>query len=152
MKAKDIIERAFSEVNQSKLEAAPVDLVDGLRYLNRMMARLQAQGIDVNYKKLSNPEDQLTSPISLTLSLVKNLAVSLWPQYNTKPLNPALKFWADRSLDSMRSQAIDGISAAQFPATLPLGSGNYQGIYQENFYGNVRGQSISIAKEENTNG
>jgi len=151
MIAREIITRAHAEVVQSKYEISDGELSDGLRYLNRMMSRLEAQGVDVNYTELSSVDDQLTTPMTVNMGMVKNLAVSLWPQYNTKPLNPAIKFWADKSLETMRSQAIDGLSVALFPSTLPIGSGNYQdtGYIQNNFYTNQRGQSYYIAQEDN---
>lgn len=152
MIARSIIQRAFAEVVQSKYEASASELQDGLRYMNRMMARLESEGVEVNYTSLSSLDDELTSPMTTIMGIVKNLAVSLWPQYNSKPLNPALKFWADRALNSMRIQAIDGLSASQFPATLPVGSGNYQGLYHEDFYTNDRGMGYYIATEEDSNG
>ena len=51
MKAKDIITFAFAEVVQSKYKIEPVNLVDGLRYLNRMMAKYNAEGIELGYGK-----------------------------------------------------------------------------------------------------
>lgn len=149
MIARDIIERAFAEVIQSKTEISDAELVDGLRYLNRLMSRLAAQGVEVGYTELSDADSALTTPMTVALGMVKNLAVSLWPQYSTAPLNPALKFWADKSLDTMRSQAIDTTEASLFPSTLPVGSGNCDGIYEDRFYTNDRGQGYYIASEEN---
>jgi hypothetical protein len=38
MKAREIISMAYAEVIQSKTDISPAELIDGLRYLNRMMS------------------------------------------------------------------------------------------------------------------
>jgi len=148
MKAKVIITYAFAEVVQSKYKIEPVDLIDGLRYLNRMMLKFNAQGIELGYTALANPEDVLTVPDTAGMCMIKNLALILWPQYNIGPVNPLIKFSAKRSLDSMRAQAINTTEPAQFPSTLPVGSGNYNGIYGDNFYTNDQSESVFFEVEK----
>ena len=147
MKARTIIERAFAEVVQSSYEPESVNMEDGLRYLNRMMAKLEVSGIEVGYTSLSSVDDHISTPNTVVLGMVKNLALILWPQYNIGPVNPLIKFSADRSLNSMRCQAIDTIQPAKFPATLPRGSGNQDGRYSEPFYTNNIGVSTYIEAE-----
>lgn len=144
MKAREVITRAFAEVVQSGYEPESVNLNDGLRYLNRMMAKFEINGIDVGYISVNALDDTLTSPNTVILGMVKNLALILWPQYNIDPINPLIKFSATRSLNSMRCQAIQIIPPAQFPATLPRGSGNQDGRYSEPFYTNSVGTSTYI--------
>ena len=148
MKAKDIITFAFAEVVQSKYKIEPVNLTDGLRYLNRMMAKYDSQGIVLGYTALTSPDDLVTVPDSVAMGMVKNLALILWPQYNIGPVNPLIKFSAKRSLNSMRAQAINIIEPAQFPGTLPIGSGNYNGLYSDNFYTNDQGRSEYLGVED----
>ena len=147
MRAKDIITYAFAEVVQSKYTIEPGNLIDGLRYLNRMMAKYDAQGIELGYTALTSPDDVLTVPDTVAMGMVKNLALILWPQYNIGVVNPLIKFSAKRSLDSMRAQAINITEPAQFPSTLPVGSGNYNGIYGNDFYTNSQGQSKYLGVE-----
>lgn len=148
MKAKDIITFAFAEVVQSKYKIEPVNLIDGLRYLNRMMAKYDSQGIVLGYTALTSPDDLVTVPDTVAMGMVKNLALILWPQYNIGPVNPLIKFSAKRSLNSMRAQAINIIEPAQFPSTLPIGSGNYNGLYSDNFYTNDQGRSEYLGVED----
>jgi hypothetical protein len=148
MKAKDIITFAFAEVVQSKYKIEPVNLVDGLRYLNRMMAKYNAEGIQLGYTSLASPNDVVTVPDTVIMGMVKNLALILWPQYNIGPVNPLIKFSAKRSLNSMRAQAINITEPAQFPATLPVGSGNYNGLYGADFYTNDQGRSEYLGVED----
>lgn len=147
MKAREIITRAFAEVIQSKYTIEDVNLQDSLRYLNRMMAKLEIEGIEVGYTSLSDVDSELTTPNTVILGMVKNLALILWPQYSTVPVNPLIKFSANRSLESMRSQAITIVEPAQFPSTLPRGSGNYDGRYTDPFYTNTEGVSTYIGVE-----
>lgn len=144
MKAREIITRAFAEVIQSKYTIEDVNLQDSLRYLNRMMAKLEIEGIEVGYTSLSDVDSELTTSNTVILGMVKNLALILWPQYSTVPVNPLIKFSANRSLDSMRSQAIATIEPAQFPSTLPIGSGRHSTIDSNSFYTNTEGQSTYL--------
>ena len=147
MKAREVIARAFAEVVQSNYTPEDVNFSDGLRYLNRMMAKLEINGIDVGYTSVNALDDVLTTPNTVILGMVKNLALILWPQYNVDPVNPLIKFSAKRSLNSMRCQAIQIIPPAQFPSTLPRGSGNQDGRYSEPFYTNNVGISTYLEVE-----
>lgn len=149
MKAREVITRAFNEVTQSKSNIEPVELNDGLRYLNRMMAKLAASGVQVGYTSLTSVDDEITSPNGVILGMTKNLALILWPQYSVDAINPLIKFSAERSLNTMRSQAITVIEPAQFPATLPRGSGNWDGPLHDDFYTNDQGHGNYIASENN---
>ena len=145
MQAREVISRAFAEVTQSKAPIQDVELSDGLRYLNRMMAR--PEFVALGYTSLSSVDDQMTVANGVILGMVKNLALTLWPQYSTTPVNPLIKFSADRSFGTMLAQAITIIQPAQFPSTTPIGSGNYDGRYTDPFYSNSEGQSTYIGTE-----
>ena len=147
MKARDIISWAFAEVTQSKAPIQDNELYDGLRYLNRMMNRLEGNGVEIGYTSLSDVDSTVTVPDGAILGMVKNLALTLWPQYSTTPVNPLIKYSAKRSLDTMLAMAITTINPAQFPATVPVGSGNYNGRYTDNFYTNQQGHSTFIGIE-----
>ena len=146
MKAREIITRAFYEVNQSTYKIQDIDLQDGLRYLNRMMAKLQSEGYNLGYESLSEVDSDISAPDTVVLGIVKNLAMTLWPQYNTDPLNPLIKFSADRAKKTMLIQGFDGITPTQYSDNLSKGSGNYQ-KYDDNFYSNDRDQSKFLEVE-----
>jgi hypothetical protein len=147
VKDRIIIEQAFAQVVQSKFHIEDVNLNNGLRYLNRMMAKFNRDGIELGYLSLSSVDDEIGVPDTVILGMVKNLAYNLWPQYNTDPMNPLIKFSAERSLKSMRAQAINVINPAQFPSTLPVGSGNEIGRYDAQFYTNEVGRSSYLEVE-----
>lgn len=147
MKAREIITRAHAEVVASRSQIVDGELQDGLRYLNRMMAKFTSKGIDVGYTSLSSLDDDLTSNPLSYLGIVKNLAKSLWAQYRADPINPVLEFSAKRSLDTMRIIASNFIEAAQYPDTFPKGSGNSNPPYDEKYYTNEIEQTTYIAVE-----
>jgi hypothetical protein len=145
MQAREAITRAFAEVTQSKAPIQPVELSDGLRYLNRMMARPELAAL--GYTSLSGVDEEMTVHSGVILGMVKNLALTLWPQYSTTPVNPLIKFSADRAMGTMLAQAITIIQPSQFPSTTPIGSGNYDGRYTDAFYSNTEGKSTYIGTE-----
>lgn len=147
MKAREIINRAFTEVVSSKSEIDNIDFDDGLRYLNRMMAKLEDTGVDVGYTQVASIDEELTVQDGALLGMTKNLALNLWSQYNNNPVNRVLKFSANRSLMAMRNIGFDAVGVAKFPCTLPVGSGNYQSPYSEDFYTNDTDRSIFIGTE-----
>jgi hypothetical protein len=146
MKAREAISRAFAEVTQSKAPIQDVELSDGLRYLNRMMAR--PEFVALGYTSLSSVDDEMTVANGVILGIVKNLSLTLWPQYSINTVNPLIKFSAKRSLGTMLAQAITIIQPAQFPSTTPIGSGNYDGRYTDPFYSNTEGKSTYIGTED----
>lgn len=148
MIAREIISRAFYEVVISKYRIEDISLDDGLRYLNRMMAKFEVEGIELGYTPLTDVDQVVTVPDTVFLGMVKNLALILWNQYNIGPVNPLIKFSADRSLKAMRSQAITITEPSQYPATLSRGSGNYDGQYTDPFYTNVQGESKYLGVED----
>jgi hypothetical protein len=151
LKARDIIFRAYKEVVQSKSEPNDGDYADGLRYLNRMMSKLEIKGIILGYTPLTSIDQDVTVPATCFHGMIKNLAVNLWPQYSSIAVNPILKFSADRSFKMMQSQAISVVEPAQFPSTIPIGSGNYCGPDEYDFYRNRTSVSKYIQSEDNNN-
>lgn len=148
MKAREAITRAHSEVVAVRSIITDGELQDGLRYLNRMMLKLKLQGVDVGYLSANNLDDDLTSNRLADLGIVKNLALNLWPQYRADAINPLIQFSAKRSLDSMKIIAIGDIQPAQYPSTMPIGSGNEDPPFDDKFYTNDVGVANYIAVEE----
>lgn len=148
MKAREAITRAHSEVVASRSKITDSELQDGLRYLNRMMLKFKLQGVDVGYLSVNDVDDLLTSNKLADLGIVKNLALNLWPQYRAEAVNPLIQFSAKRGLDSMKIIAIGDIQPAQYPATMPRGSGNENPPFDDNFYANTNSVTNYIAVEE----
>lgn len=150
VKARDIITYAYREVHASRSEITDGELQDGLRYLNRMMATFAAQGADVGYSTLSSVDDVLTSHPFAVLGIVKNLAKVLQMQYRTDQLNPLIASGAKKGRDTLQIISMDGFNVAQYPSTLPVGSGNIDRPYDDNFYSNEPYTGTFVAVEDAT--
>lgn len=149
VKAREVITYAYREVHASRTkEPSNAELEDGLRYMNRLMARLGSQGIDVGYESLESIDDDLTSHPFAVMGILKNLALSLWPQYRTEAANSLIVLSAQRSLKTLRNIAIEGFEVAKYPSTMSVGSGNRERPHDDKFYTNEPYTGEYIAAEE----
>lgn len=134
--AESIVKDALTEIvvlgAEAPLEAADAQVA--IRYLNRMMATFDAEGIDLGYSEVSTLADPITVPLGAVEGMVFNLAFRLWTQYSdgqTVPLELATK--ARESKDAMLTTAFT-IGATEFQNTLPIGSGNQVDTLTDSFF------------------
>lgn len=124
--AGDLIKDALGEITVLGAEA-PVEAADaqaGIRYLNRMMAAFDADGIDLGYTEVTGLANLITVPAGAIAGMVSQLGVMLWDQFsNGEPVPSTLLARAISGKNTMRNIAFT-ISATEFPSTLPIGSGN----------------------------
>lgn len=116
----DALQELLIQASEAPIE--PDEAQTAIRYLNRMMARLDAQGISLGYTTISNLADVITVPDGALEGVIKNLAVMLAPQYE-KEVGSALIQGAKDGLDAMRKLSIS-ILPSSYGDTLPRGSGN----------------------------
>ena len=156
-----VIKSALQEINVQASEA-PLEqdeIQDGITYLNRLMSKFAAQGISLGYTKISSLGDEITVPDGALDGIVKNLAISLHPQFieSDAPINPLLAQQARDGLDAMRNLSVFTIGPSYYPNTFPVGSGNESdcGLGLDRFYTNpdnpiLTEQGGTISVEENT--
>lgn len=122
--ANDIITDALQEliVQAAEQPVQAVDFQTGRRYLNRMMAGLDADGIALGYTVVTSPDDLVTVPDGAIQGIVFNLAILLATTYGV-PVGQLLAIKADGGLKTMRNIAVT-IQPTSYPCTLPIGSGN----------------------------
>jgi hypothetical protein len=148
--AGDIIGDALTDLvvqdAEASLEASEYQV--GIRYLNRMMFRLDAMGINLGYTEVTNLSDPITVALGAMDGIVANLAIALAPQFDaivTAGIN---------------SRAIDGLNAMRKlsrnmqptspPCTLPIGSGNEWDNYSnDHFYPCLDDNSILTETDRN---
>lgn len=134
--AGDIIKDALTEITVLGAEA-PVEASDmqtGIRYLNRMMAALDADGIDLGYTVVSDMGDNVTIPVGGYEAIVPMLAARLWTQYGDgAPAPQSLFVRAAMGKETLRALTFT-IGASEFPPTLPIGSGNREYPNQTKYY------------------
>ena len=158
-KAGDIIKDALFEITVLGAEA-PVEAVDaqsGIRYLNRMMAAFDAEGIDLGYTEVIGFASDITTPAGASEGMVAQLAVRLWDQFSDgQPVPSTLLARAIRGKETMRVLAVT-VGATEYPSTLPVGSGNEgDSTYSNNhFYPDLQDELLaestgSIGLEEST--
>ncbi len=120
-----IIKDAYFEILEAG-EEAPLsgsEMQTGIRYLNRLMSRLAAQGYNLGYTEVSTPADEITIPAGAVDAVISNLAISLSAQYPQSGLSQALVAKAQVGMTAIRKLAVEPIPS-NYPDTLPTGSGN----------------------------
>jgi hypothetical protein len=119
-----IVRDALSELTvQADEQTLPaVELNTGIRFLNRMMAALDADGVKLGYTFVDAPNDPVTVPAGAVEGMVYNLAVRLATGYDI-PISASLANNAREGLRVMETLGVN-VGKVAFPSTLPIGSGN----------------------------
>jgi hypothetical protein len=133
--ASDIITDALMElvVQADEQAITASESQSAIRYMNRFMFMLDANGVNLGYTEVSNLGDTITIPSGAIMGLVKNLAILLAPQFDAI-VPQELRVQANDALRAMRRLG-STFSPSLLPCTLPIGSGNEDGFYQtERFY------------------
>ena len=151
--AGDIIKDALFECTVLGAEA-PVEASEAqgaIRYLNRMMAAFDADGIDLGYTEVTNLADVITVPAGANDGIVAQLAVRLWTQYtDDQPVPSELIARANSGKASMRNIAVT-VGQTEYGDTLPIGSGNKSsGDWSDHFYPDL--QSTILAESNGSIG
>ena len=122
--AGDLIRDALTELTvQAQEQTVPaVDLNTGVRYLNRMMQMLDADGVKLGYTLVDSPNDPLTVPAGAYEGMMFGLAVRLANGFDVA-VTPALAQSARDSKKVLYKLGVH-INTMSFPSTLPIGSGN----------------------------
>lgn len=122
--AGDLIRDALTELTvQAQEQTVPaVDLNTGVRYLNRMMQSLDADGVKLGYTLVNSPNDPLTVPAGAYEGMVFNLAVRLANGFDVD-IGPGLAIAARQSKAVLYKLGVN-LPKMNFPSTLPIGSGN----------------------------
>lgn len=132
--ASSVINDALQEliIQASEQAVQSVDFQTGIRYLNRMMASFDAQGISLGYTKVDNAADEITVPDGAIEGMIFNLALRLSTSYDI-PVGPSLALNARDGLEAMRALSVE-ILPSSYPCTLPIGSGNEGEAGDEHYY------------------
>lgn len=137
--AGEVVRDALQELTvQAQEQSVPaVDLQTGIRYLNNMMAMLDADGVKLGYTMVDAPNDVVTVPAGAIVGIKFNLALMLANGFDVQ----VGRELAIMARDGKRIMYKLGVSFnnASFPSTLPIGSGNEESsIYsdQKFFAGN----------------
>jgi hypothetical protein len=130
-----IIERAFSKIGVKAAETPlqPSEINDGLDVLNDMLATWGATGVLKGVDPVMNATDEVKAPRYSLWAIKANVAILLAGEYGIQ-VSQAMANDAVSSLQQMTMAQID-MSDIPFPSTLPVGSGNYDGMgVEEDFF------------------
>jgi hypothetical protein len=156
--AGDLIKDALGEIIVLGAEA-PLEAVDaqaGIRYLNRMMAAFDVDGIDLGYTEVSNLSDIITVPTGAIAGMISQLAIMLFAQFSQgEPVPADLVARALSGKNTMRNIAVI-VGQTEFQSTLPTGSGNEgDRTHNDHFYPDLESTILaesngSVGLEEST--
>lgn len=117
---KDALQELLVQASEAPIEASEAQTA--IRFMNRLMSRWSASGIDLGYTLVSSLGDAVTVPEGAYDGVVKNLAISLGPQYDV-PISIDLRISAKEALNDIRAITFS-IGATEYGDTTPIGSGN----------------------------
>ena len=126
--AKSIILDAFEDivagVDEDSMEAA--DARTAIRALNRLMATLEARGIDLNYTPITTLSSNITVVDGALDPMISLLAYRLWPKYRNVPMPEIIASNASQAIHTLCQIAITSATytSSAYPDILPIGSGN----------------------------
>lgn len=110
----------------------PSETATTIRYINRFMAMIAANGINLGFTKITSISDTLTIPDGAIIGLVKNVAKLIAPQFGAV-ITVEVHEAARDGLKAMRRLGTS-ITPSNMPCTLPMGSGNDNDIRDNKFY------------------
>jgi hypothetical protein len=148
--AGDVISDALTDllVQAAEADLEPSEYRVGIRYLNRMMFRLDAMGITLGYTEVSSLTDPVTVALGAMDGIVANLALALAPQFDSI-VTPDLRIRASDGLSAM-FKLTRNIQPAQMPCTMPIGSGNEGDRFNnDHFYQCLDSDSILTESDRN---
>lgn len=131
---KDALQELLVQAVESPIE--PDEMQTGIRYLNRMMAEFKANGVDIGYTPVTNQSDDVDVDAGAYAPITVNLAVRLASQYD-KAVPAPLASLAQSGVNTLIKLSTDYTTdwQANYPDTLPVGSGNRGGaLYVDPFF------------------
>lgn len=128
---KAILQEIVVQGAEANFEASEVQ--DTIFGMNNYMTELDANGVSLGYTVVSDLGDTITIAAGAINGLIKNMALQMSPQFEVSPTALLIE-QARKGLKVMTNIGLN-LQPAQFPCTLPIGSGNeYDDFNFEHFY------------------
>ncbi len=141
----DALGEAF--INAQEQPTEDVDMSKGIRYLNRMMAELDSNGVSLGYTVVDSTSDEITVPDGAINGMLFNLAKRLANSYGEQ-VSPELFQAANDGWKTLYKIGVT-IEQTQYGSTLPVGSGNEGDDYSDDHF--YPDQSDDLLTETNGN-
>jgi len=126
-----ILQEILVQATEADLEASEVE--DTIFYMNNFMTELDANGVNLGYTVVTSVADTITIPAGALNGMIKNVAVQVAPQFDEAIVSTDLIRQARNSLKIMNVLGLN-LQPAQFPGTLPIGSGNEHNDFNEQHF------------------
>jgi len=146
--ASDVILDALKEILAipSEADIGAYEAQAGIFYLNAMMQDFAINGINIGYTIINGLSDEMTVPNGALEPIVKNLAIEVSPIFKESITSIDLFEQASQGFKTLLEISIPTIANSPYPSTMPMGSGNDNGIWGNTFYS---GQPNQILTENN---
>jgi len=128
----DVVSTALRllKVKDAESEITAKEARDGLESLNDMMNEWEEAGLETGFVTLNDVNATLEVPESTLGAIKAKLALYIAPEYEAN-ISPQLMQRARMSFIRLRDR-LDTIQGTEFPATLPVGSGNEEYFHSPN--------------------
>jgi hypothetical protein len=103
------------------------EMQDGIRELNKMLARWEADGVSLGWTSVTAPTDTLPAPMEGEGAIAANLALYLQPRYKV-PLDQSVVQQANDGLAALRADVAANSYARVSYDDLPVGTGRRCGM------------------------
>jgi hypothetical protein len=98
------------------------EMQDGIRELNKLCSRWEADGVSLGWTNVSAATDTLPAPFESEGAVAANLALALQPRYKV-PLDANVVQQANDGLAALRADVIANTYSRISYADLPMGEG-----------------------------
>lgn len=102
------------------------EMQDGIRALNTMLARWEADGVSLGWAAVSAPTDTLPAPPEAEQPIIANLALKLRANYKV-PIEPDVLQMATDGLAALRADVLANTFSRVSYADLPAGTRLWSG-------------------------
>jgi hypothetical protein len=103
------------------------EMQDGIRELNKLLARWEADGVSLGWTSVSAPTDALPAPMEAEGAIAANLALYLQPRYKV-PLDANVVQQANDGLAALRADVVANSFARLSYDDLPAGTRRRGGL------------------------
>ncbi|ANJ65519.1 putative head completion protein [Pseudoalteromonas virus vB_PspP-H6/1] len=116
----DILREIYVQANEQ--DVPDIEFQTALRYLNRYMAEINADGVRLPWVDLTNPADMVYTPTGAINGIISNVAMRLANQFDVQ-VSATLADAAAKGYEVMLKLGVN-VGKQNFPSSLPIGSGN----------------------------
>lgn len=132
--AAQVIKAALQKilVQDSEAPLQADEFQDSIFALNNYMLDLDAEGITLGFTEISSLGDSVTIPTGALRGVIANLAIEMSADFDAT-VTPGLQRAAAEGLKAMRKLGVI-MGATEYPGSLPIGSGNYDGSFRQTHF------------------